>query len=202
MTGYENYKQVNRGGEGIVVWLVAASLFWTCLTLLLTGCSLDPAPSAVPVVSEETLAAEEVRLVMDEYLRLGEIVAKANPRLTSTEVLAIGRAVYEYADRYGVGTDVVAAVIVVESSGDPGAVSHKGAIGLMQVMPRWKYELGVKADLRDIDTNIRIGTFLLADNIRRWGRDEGIQRYFWGTKTTPDGRYLAKVLNVLEGLDG
>lgn len=202
MTRYEEDEIAGRGGVGIALGVAAGYIALMIIgAFLLYGCSLEPVSAAAPVVTEETLAAQEARLLMDEYLRIGEIVARANPRLTSSEAYAIGRAVYEYADRYGVGTDIVVAVIVVESSGSPKAVSPRGAVGLMQVMPRWKRELGIDGDLKDIDVNIRIGTFILADNIRRWGRDEGIQRYFWGT-STPDGRYLAKVLGVLEGLDG
>jgi soluble lytic murein transglycosylase-like protein len=40
-----------------------------------------------------------------------------------------------YADRYGVPIALVRAIITVESRWHPGAVSDKGAIGLMQLMP-------------------------------------------------------------------
>jgi soluble lytic murein transglycosylase-like protein len=36
----------------------------------------------------------------------------------------------------GVEADILAAVMTVESGGDPDAYSHNGAVGLMQVMPR------------------------------------------------------------------
>lgn len=40
------------------------------------------------------------------------------------------------ADRYAVDALLVAAVMLVESGGQPEVISHSGAVGLMQVMPR------------------------------------------------------------------
>ena len=51
---------------------------------------------------------------------------------------------------------LVLAVIQVESSGDPGALSRKGAMGLMQLMPETARELGV-ADPYDPRQNVRGG---------------------------------------------
>jgi Transglycosylase SLT domain len=50
----------------------------------------------------------------------------------------------EVAERHGVGADLVEAVIRVESGGNPGAVSPKGARGLMQLMPATAAVLGVR----------------------------------------------------------
>ncbi len=49
--------------------------------------------------------------------------------------------------RYGVDPDLLAAVAWTESAFDPGAVSHAGALGLMQIMPGTAAGLGI--DPRD-----------------------------------------------------
>ncbi len=58
---------------------------------------------------------------------------------------------------------LVLALIDVESSFDPFAVSSAGAVGLMQVMPFWPRKLGLSTrDLLDVELNVRMGTSILA----------------------------------------
>jgi soluble lytic murein transglycosylase-like protein len=57
------------------------------------------------------------------------------------------------AERYGLDPDLVLAVVAVESNFEPGAVSKKGAQGLMQLMPGTAGDLGVK-DALDPATNL------------------------------------------------
>ena len=58
--------------------------------------------------------------------------------------------------------EIVLAVIEVESRFDSYAVSKAGALGIMQVMPFWKNEIGRPGDnLIDIRTNLRYGWTIL-----------------------------------------
>lgn len=78
---------------------------------------------------------------------------------------------------YGVDLDLIKAVVVTESAFNPGAVSDKGAVGLMQLMPATARRYGVKAEpgltvvskLKDPDLNIHTGTRHLADLLRTFG---------------------------------
>ncbi len=74
---------------------------------------------------------------------------------------------------------LVAADVIVESSCRPEAVSRKGAVGLLQVMPViWgpRFNVG-RRDLFDPERNLQVGTTLLAYHIHRYGLRQGIVRY-------------------------
>jgi soluble lytic murein transglycosylase-like protein len=73
----------------------------------------------------------------------------------------ISSSVVKYSRLYGKETDLILSVIAAESDFNPKAVSPTGAVGLMQVMPFWKKELGIPCDLKSVDCNIRYGVHIL-----------------------------------------
>jgi soluble lytic murein transglycosylase-like protein len=73
----------------------------------------------------------------------------------------------EHARRQQVAADLVRAVIQVESAFNPVAVSSKGAMGLMQLMPATARELGVGNPF-DPDQNIRGGVAYLRRLLDRY----------------------------------
>jgi len=79
-------------------------------------------------------------------------------------VHSYGGTIRGFAHRYGFDWRLVVAVMKVESGFEPEAVSEKGAMGLMQIMPLTGEELGRKLDLEDITeprSNIHGGMFYL-----------------------------------------
>ena len=62
----------------------------------------------------------------------------------------------EMAERHSLDPDLVRALIKVESNFNPVAVSHKGAMGLMQLIPRTARALGVR-DVFDPKENLEGG---------------------------------------------
>jgi hypothetical protein len=64
------------------------------------------------------------------------------------------------ASAYGQDADLLRAIVHVESRFDPNAVSPRGAIGLMQIMPSTALELGVSEPRRTLfkpESNLRVG---------------------------------------------
>ncbi len=87
-----------------------------------------------------------------------------NPRLQARPYHAEVRAA---ADRFAVDPALLHAVIEAESRYNPDAVSGKGAIGLMQVMPDTGRRYGVgPRELRVPQRNIATGAQYLADLLR------------------------------------
>ncbi len=74
------------------------------------------------------------------------------------------------ATNYGVDTALVKAVVHVESSFDPTAVSHKGATGLMQLMPDTAQRYGVR-NLTDPNQNVDGGVRYLRDLLKMFRHD-------------------------------
>jgi soluble lytic murein transglycosylase-like protein len=82
------------------------------------------------------------------------------PRGPSVERSEIDRLVDRYATDHGLDPLLVRALIEVESGYDSRAVSHKGALGLMQLMPQTAAELAVPNPF-DPEANVRGGTTYL-----------------------------------------
>jgi soluble lytic murein transglycosylase-like protein len=82
----------------------------------------------------------------------------------------------EAAREHEIDYELLQALIATESGFDPVAVSPKGAVGLMQIMPATAERYGVKADrsapvarkLTDPRTNVRTGARYLRDLIRMY----------------------------------
>ncbi len=67
------------------------------------------------------------------------------------------RVVRQYAAHYRVPPELIAALIDVESRWNPRAVSNKGAMGLMQLMPATAQRFGAFSPF-DVEQNIAAGT--------------------------------------------
>jgi soluble lytic murein transglycosylase-like protein len=105
-----------------------------------------------------------------------------NPLLTGREVDRIVGSVMRCAETYELDPYLVASVLKTESTARPWAVSPKGAVGLMQVMPHMYELFDLAGNITTIESNIEAGCVILSDNIRRLGEDDGILAYFWGAR--------------------
>lgn len=80
------------------------------------------------------------------------------------------RLIHRAADRYNIGFGLIKAVIHAESAFDHRAVSRKGALGLMQLMPGTASEMGVR-NVFDPEQNILGGTRYLGLMLQRYNGD-------------------------------
>lgn len=78
--------------------------------------------------------------------------------LTQAEKLAqFAPLIQQSAKKHGVPVELLCGVILQESNGNPNALSHAGARGLMQLMPATAKQMGVK-NIMDPAQNIEGGT--------------------------------------------
>ena len=109
---------------------------------------------------------------------------------------------------------LVRAIIVVESAFNPKAVSRKGAVGLMQLLPKTARRYGA-SDAFDPKQNINAGTRYLRDLIARYGNnlelvlaaynagEDAVERY--GKRIPPFSetrQYVPAVLSIYRALTG
>ncbi len=109
--------------------------------------------------------------------------------------------VFEVATKNGFDPDLIFRIIEVESSFRSSVVSHKGAVGLMQVMPSTASGYGVdRPSLFDSLTNLQVGVLHLKYCLSAEDNDlvRALDRYNRGYRPDPHHRYAKR---VLEGRD-
>lgn len=134
----------------------------------------------------------------------------APARLPATDRIDVSDLVNRYAAEFELDPALVHAVIRVESAYNPSAVSHKGAIGLMQLMPQTASDLAV-ADPFDPEQNVRGGSRYLRtmldrfDNRLEWalaGYNAGpntVERYDGIPPYSETIDYVEKVIRLYRG---
>ena len=154
--------------------------------LLIPGTPVaQPAPPPVPEVPTEPIAVP-------------------SQRPTSPEIEAM---IDELAASQGVDPGVVKSIAWVESGFDPGAQSHAGAVGLMQLMPNtmsWIegtiFQMNMNEDTSAYD-NIKAGVYLLALLQRETGSQElAIAAYYQGLGATQQGVMFNETRRYVDGV--
>ncbi|MCC7496705.1 MAG: lytic transglycosylase domain-containing protein [Bryobacterales bacterium] len=126
-----------------------------------------PADNKAPAVEPPELPAGEFFTVPWPAPLLSPIAYLDCPELPPAE---LSRYIRQAAAREGLSPDLLRAVINRESADYPCAVSRKGAMGLMQLMPATAYDLNVGNPF-NAQENIDAGSRLLRNLLNRYGND-------------------------------
>ncbi len=162
------------------------------------------APAAVaPVVAlaQADVAAESG--LSAEMARVRDWIARRY-RVSTVALEPVLEAAEEAGRLAGIDPLLIVAVMAIESSFNPFAESQMGAQGLMQVIPRFhKDKIGPEHDenaLFDPELNVRVGTLVLHEGLRRYGSMQAALQYYGGALSDPEAGYARKVMAMKKRL--
>ncbi len=114
----------------------------------------------------------------------------------------VAEAIVQSSRKHNIEPRLIASIVIVESRGNPFAISSANAVGVMQIhVPTWARTVDREGiNLFKIEDNVDFGVRILKDYVRRYGQDEGIKRYNgWVPNSSESGSaeaYLQKVRRV------
>ena len=121
-------------------------------------------PGGARVVTDHPLNSRDYKLVRHSKTSkgVGALVSSRHIAYAITDPAAYDRLILRTATAHQVDAALVKAVMHIESAFNPHAVSHKGAQGLMQLMPGTAQRYGAE-DMFDPVQNVRAGVMYLKD---------------------------------------
>jgi len=192
------------------------------LTTTIDPVSGDPQTtvSTRPKVSEtagsETVEAQSNDPDQQIADRILDRLSMRHTALPERERIALVQTILQEARAHNLDPGLVVAVIEVESAGYHLAVSHVGAMGLMQLLPSTGKELAGRMNIEwkgpdtlfDPIINVKLGTAYLSQLADRYGSvDTALAAYNWGPGridrrlrrgATVPSRYTERVMRVLD----
>jgi hypothetical protein len=126
-----------------------------------------------PEVSQEFTVLEDIGVIIVSPSQINGTDLRQGTRLNLKLKASIEKLINKYAKRHGVDETLIRAVLRQESGGNPRAVSPKGAMGLMQLMPDTAVLLGVK-DPFDPEENLAGGVKYLKHCLDSFHQDQAL----------------------------
>jgi soluble lytic murein transglycosylase-like protein len=191
---------LTMAGAAMVALTAAVPLHW-----------VTPAPD----LSGALGAADPPALVLQQPLSIGKPEAPSRAEQLASVVARrykvardaageVVRVAFREGQRQGLDPMLILAVIAVESRFNPIAESEQGAMGLMQIVPRFhmdKIGAAAPASILVPDANIAMGTLILKDAIRRGGSDAAGLQLYNGSFDDETRAYSTRVLTERRRLE-
>lgn len=161
--------------------------------------------STVVNINETSEMDRQTRLA-DRKRRIAQVIVakyRAKPDI-ATEVVELA---HKYAgDQFPQPHDLIT-VVAIESSFNPNARSklrRDPAVGLTQIRPGvWKHLIANRAELKDVENQIKYGSIILADYYKRIGTREGaLIAYNAGLTAYRKGRHNMRYIEKYQRVVG
>jgi soluble lytic murein transglycosylase-like protein len=152
-----------------------------------------------------------------EEINIFRFILRFSDDISPSDAVRLAKLIREESENYGLNPLLILAMIKVESEFSPNAVSPKGAIGLMQVMPQTAEfiagDIGVSIDgmkpLHNPFINVKLGIHYLSMLINRF---KSVEWALWAYNAGPGflntvssesklPSYVIKVLNFKNKLE-
>ena len=190
-----------RGGISnsvkVLIYVVASalviSLFPTTTAIVISNQD-GPLP-----IQPQAVGVERIGAISDPAISAIEELLGRHSRVDSIDRARIARAVVASARKYDVDPFLVASILLVESSGNPFAISGREAVGIMQIhLPTWGSLVDVeRINLFRVEDNVDLGTRILKDYTVRYGLWDGVMRYLGGAGDTEENlAYVRRVQGI------
>jgi hypothetical protein len=132
--------------------------------------------SPIAVMQENKASNGELEYLTMTGAEIFKFILRLSDEISPSDAHKLAKLIRQECESYGLDPLLILAMIQIESRFDPIAVSHRGAIGLMQVMPETAEfvaeELGVPINgiesLYNPFINVRLGIYYLSLLINRF----------------------------------
>jgi soluble lytic murein transglycosylase-like protein len=191
--------RLRQGPAGVLPLFAALAAILLFASTARLDASATGSPDPAPIAAQAARATAVPRGKVDALVAM--LARKYRVSQDATRELV--DAAYREGGRNGIDPLLIIAVIGVESRFNPIAQSDGGAMGLMQVIPRYhedKFDAANGESVLDPRTNIHVGTRVLKEYIRRGGTETvGLQLYN-GSIDDESNAYAHKVLGEKQRL--
>jgi soluble lytic murein transglycosylase-like protein len=156
-------------------------------------------PSSVSIMSTKKVSLASF-ITEEEYKqeRIVRSILKRFLDIDSEEVSKLTKLIVRHALNKKLDPKLVASIIIVESRGNPLAISGAKAVGIMQIhVPSWCDVVDfTEKNPFDPEVNIEIGTTILVDYLRHNKDLESALLAYEGSHDPTQSEYASKVMAV------
>ena len=137
-------------------------------------------------VGEEPKRSTFLNVLRKRYFESGQQIAEYyNPEMSSRRsgiISPYDDLIKEVADSAGVDWLLVASIAAQETKFNPNSKSWAGAVGLMQVMPRFS-EVSNEKELYDVETNVREGVRIIKEHLDHYSYMDSTNKWSFALAT-------------------